>query len=177
MPNDFLLLIAVALIVLCAGLARWTYWQLVPLFLGGGQYVPTGEGIMCDMLALAELTAHDVVYDLGSGDGRLVIEAVRTSGCHGVGIEIDPHLVHRSERAAHEAGVDDRARFVAADMWTQPVSDATVVLLFQVPRTMSRLEQKLQNDLKPGTRLISNYFVFPTWKPAKTVGRIHLYIR
>src|SRR3954470_13604453 len=88
-------------------------------------YVPTSGGVTDAMLKLAKVTAEDVVYDLGSGDGRIVITAAKKYGARGIGIELDPDLINKANRNAHEAGVSDRVTFVQADLFKTDFSDAT----------------------------------------------------
>ena len=121
------------------------------------------------MLKLAEVGAKDVVYDLGSGDGRIVIAAAKIYGARGVGVEVDPRLVALSRQAAVEQGVADRVSFVQGDLFTTDISPATVVTLFLWPSVNRRLETKLRFELKPGTRIVSNSFGIGRWRPDRTV--------
>ena len=117
-------------------------------------WVPTPDVLVDKMLEMAEVTADDLVIDLGSGDGRLVIAAARL-GARAVGVELAPNLVALSERRAAEAGVSDRAEFVAADLFDFDLSPATVVTMFLLPDINYRLRPTLF-DLRPGTRIVSN---------------------
>jgi cyclopropane fatty-acyl-phospholipid synthase-like methyltransferase len=121
------------------------------------------------MLALARVTSSDVVYDLGSGDGRIVIVAAQRFGARGVGIEIDPQLVERSRAIAREGGVADRATFIEGDLFTADLSRATVVTLFLSDFVNARLESKLKQELRPGTRIVSHQFPIGHWKPDATL--------
>jgi SAM-dependent methyltransferase len=172
-----LTLTLVILIGIAIAAAWWLYWQLQPALHRGGPFVPTSMEKVNRMIALARLTRDDVVYDLGSGDGRFLFAAVKASGCRGVGVEIDPWLVNQSNAKAEELGLTDRVRFERGDLWKFPVADATVVFLFQLPMTMKGLEKKLAAELKPGTRIVSNYFVFPDWETVAEEGELKKYIR
>jgi predicted RNA methylase len=124
------------------------------------------------MLALAHVGPDDVVYDLGSGDGRLVILAAQKHGARAVGIEIDPSLVEQARRAAREHGVADRVRFVEGDLFSADISEATVVTLYLSPRVNRRLEPKLRRELKPGTRVVSHMFQMESWTPSATARTV-----
>ena len=139
-------------------------------------WVPTPDVLVDKMLEMAEVTADDVVFDLGSGDGRLVIAAARL-GARAVGVELAPNLVALSERRAAEAGVADRTEFVAADLFEFDLSPATVVTMFLLPDINYRLRPDLF-DLRPGTRIVSNTWDLrgseadpdaPGWAPDATV--------
>jgi ribosomal protein L11 methylase PrmA len=132
-------------------------------------YVPTPQAVVEAMLEMAAVTPNDVVYDLGSGDGRIVITAARKHGARGVGIEIDPALVRTATQNAAAAGVADRVRFVTEDFFTSDVGEATVVTLYLLPHVNERLRPKLVRDLKPGARVVSHLFnMGPEWPPLRT---------
>jgi 16S rRNA G966 N2-methylase RsmD len=135
-------------------------------------YVPTPNDVVEAMLQVAMVTSSDVVYDLGSGDGRIVIEAAKRFGARGVGIEIDPELVKRAEAGARKAGVADRVTFMRADLFKTDLSDATVVTLYLSPSINLRLQSKLQ-QLRRGTRIVSHRFPIGDWVPDRDfmVGR------
>jgi SAM-dependent methyltransferase len=128
-------------------------------------YVPTPPHVVRAMLALAEVGPDDVVYDLGSGDGRIVIEAARTVGARGVGIERDPALVERARARARAAGVADRVRFVQGDMFEADLRPATVVTLYLYHTLNLRLRPKLRAELAPGARVVSHRFDMGDWRP------------
>jgi len=132
-------------------------------------FASTPQPIVTAMLALAHVTDTDVVYDLGSGDGRIVVLAAQRFGARGVGIEIDAALVERSRQTAREAMVDDRTTFIQGDLFTADISAATVVTLFLSDFVNARLESKLKNELRPGTRIVSHQFPIGHWKPDGTV--------
>jgi len=133
-------------------------------------YVPTPQAVVDAMLQLAEVTANDVVYDLGSGDGRIVITAATKYGARGVGIDIDPELVKKATGNAALAGVSDRVRFVTADLFTADIHEASVVTLYLLQSINERLRPKLVRELKPGARVVSHVFnMGPEWPPQKTI--------
>jgi hypothetical protein len=142
-------------------------------------YVPTPQAVVDAMLDAAGVTGRDIVYDLGSGDGRIVITAAAKYGARGVGIEIDPALVKRATDNAVTAGVSDRVRFVTQNFFSSNISEATVVTLYLLQSVNERLRPKLVRDLKPGTRVVSHVFnMGPEWPPATTfmVGRSQIFL-
>ena len=128
-------------------------------------YEPTPPKVVDALLELARVGPGDTVYDLGSGDGRIVIEAARRYGARGVGVELQPELVRRSRQAALEAGVADKVTFVEADLFAVDISRATVVVLYLWPSVNDRLEPKLRNELSPGARVVSYTFGMSDWEP------------
>jgi SAM-dependent methyltransferase len=132
-------------------------------------FVPTWEPVVFEMLKLARVNSDDVVYDLGSGDGRIVILAAQTYGARGVGIELDPRLVQISRQVAREADVSDKVRFIEGDLFTADLSEATVVTLYLSTTATRQLEPKLKRELKPGTRIVSHQFRMGEWIPERTV--------
>src|SRR4051812_2994485 len=132
-------------------------------------FVPTRQVIVDAMLRLGRVGPEDVVYDLGSGDGRIVILAAEKYGARGVGIELVPRLVETSRELARQAGLADRVTFVEGDLFTADISDATVVTLYLSPSINSRLVPKLRRELRPGTRIVSRQFRFGSWLPEATV--------
>jgi SAM-dependent methyltransferase len=132
-------------------------------------YTPTRQNVAEAMLTLAGVTSADVVYDLGSGDGRLPILAAQLHGARGVGIEIDPKLVALSRVNAREADVADRVTFIEGDLFTADISEATVVVLYLSTSVLRQLEPKLRTELKPGTRIVSHQFWIPGWTAERTL--------
>ena len=133
-------------------------------------YVPTPQPVVEAMLDLAGVKSTDTVYDLGSGDGRIVITAAKKYGARGVGIELDPVLVKRAREHAVAAGVTNRVRFVTQDLFTTDLRPATVVTLYLLQSINERLRPKLVRELKPGARVVSHVFnMGPEWPPEKTV--------
>jgi protein-L-isoaspartate O-methyltransferase len=134
-------------------------------------YVPTPQAVVEGMLEMADVRASDVVYDLGSGDGRIVITAARKYGARGVGVEIDSQLVQKARDNATAAGVLDRVRFVNENLFASDISEATVVTLYLLQSINERLRPKLVRELKPGTRIVSHVFnMGPEWPPQKTLA-------
>jgi phospholipid N-methyltransferase len=132
-------------------------------------FVPTREAVADQMLQLAGITASDVVFDLGSGDGRIVNLAAQKYGARGVGIEIDPPLVEIARQVARDAGIADRVTFIEADLFSADLSTATVVTLYLSPSVNRKLEPKLRRELKPGTRVVSHQFPMDSWEPDRIV--------
>jgi ribosomal protein L11 methylase PrmA len=135
-------------------------------------YVPTTEAAVQEMLKLAGVKKSDVVYDLGCGDGRIVIAAAKNFGARGVGIDINPVRIAEAKENAKTAGVEKLVRFEENDLFLADIREATVVTLFLLPQINLKLRPKLLQDLKPGTRIVSNTFDMDDWKAEKeaTVG-------
>ena len=134
-------------------------------------YVPTPDAVVSAMLDAAQVTSADVVYDLGSGDGRIVIEAARKYGARAVGVELDPELNKTAMKNARKAGVAGQVSFVRADFFKTDLSEATVVTLFLSPNINARLQPKLRRELKPGARIVSHRFPMPPdWKPERDIA-------
>jgi SAM-dependent methyltransferase len=131
-------------------------------------YVPTPETVVDAMLKMAEVGKTDVVYDLGCGDGRIVIAAAQKYGARGVGYDIDPERIKESNENAKKAGVSDRVKFAVQDLFEADFREATVVTLYLLPQVNLRLRPKLLAELKPGTRIVSHAFDMGDWKPDKT---------
>lgn len=130
-------------------------------------FVPTPQEVVDRMLQLAEVTRNDVVYDLGCGDGRLVITAARTYGARGVGIDIDAARIAESKKNARDAGVEHLVEFHQQDALTVDVSPATVVTLYLLTEANLKLRPALQTRLKPGSRVVSHQFGMGDWVPSK----------
>jgi SAM-dependent methyltransferase len=135
-------------------------------------YVPTTDLAVAAMLKLADVKKGDVVYDLGCGDGRIVITAAKQMGARGVGIDINPQRISEARENARKAGVEKLVRFEENDLFQADIRGASVVTLFLLPEINLKLRPKLLRDLKPGTRIVSNTFDMGDWKPDKesTVG-------
>jgi predicted O-methyltransferase YrrM len=132
-------------------------------------YVPTPQEVVDEMLALAKVTKNDVIYDLGSGDGRIPVTAAQKFGTRGVGIDINPERIQEANTNAQKAGVTDRVKFLNQDLFTTDISQATVVTLYLLPELNVRLRPQLFKQLKPGTRIVSHDFDMGEWKPERTV--------
>ncbi len=135
-----------------------------------GPYVPTPWVIVEEMLKLADIRAEDMVYDLGSGDGRLVITAAKRFGARGVGIELQPELVEMARTGAKREGVGDRVKFVQGDLFETEIKDASVVMLYLLPRFVTRLVPRLRAELRPGTRIVSHDYPLAPWPPDKELS-------
>ena len=131
-------------------------------------FAPTRQTIVDAMLRLARVTADDVVYDLGSGDGRIVVIAAQKFKARAVGIELDPKLVALSRELAVGSEVEDRITFVEGDMFTTDLSPATVVTLYLSESINLDLEPKLRNELRKGSRIVSHQFRMGRWQPDET---------
>jgi SAM-dependent methyltransferase len=130
-------------------------------------YVATPEPVVSAMLKLANVSSTDVLYDLGSGDGRIVIMAARELGARGTGIDIDPERITEARENARRARVVDRVRFLQQDIFAADISEATVVTLYLGPELTRRLRPKLLTELKPGTRIVSHRYDLGDWQPAQ----------
>jgi hypothetical protein len=132
-------------------------------------FVPTDQLVVEEMLKLAQLNDADVLYDLGSGDGRIVITAAKRYGARGVGVDIDPDRVRDGQANAKQAGVENQVRFVQADLFDVDLRPATAVTLYLLPEVNLRLRPKLLRELAPGTPVVSHSFDMQEWKPDRTV--------
>jgi len=135
-------------------------------------WLPTRDPVVLAMLKLANVTEKDVVYDLGCGDGKIVIAAAKLHGARGVGIDIDPPRIADSNANAQKAGVTDRVKFILGDIFDTniKIEDATVVTLYLLPWINEKLKPRLKAELKPGTRVVSNSFSMGSdWPPEKTL--------
>jgi len=132
-------------------------------------FVPTPMDVAEKMLEVAGVTEGDVVYDLGCGDGRIVVLAAKKFGARGVGVEIDPELVWEAERMAEREGVADRVTILYQDALQTDLSEATVVALFLLPKLNRLLRPKLLAELKPGARVVSHDFDMGSWEPDEEV--------
>jgi SAM-dependent methyltransferase len=132
-------------------------------------FATTPQAVVNAMLQLAQVSASDTVFDLGSGDGRMVNLAAQKYGARGVGIELQPELVDLSRVVAREGGVADRVTFIQGDLFEADISTATVVLIWLSPTVNARLAPKLLRELRPGTRIVSHQFAIEGWTPTATV--------
>jgi len=128
-------------------------------------YVPTPEEVVEEMLRIARVGKADVLYDLGCGDGRIVITAAKKFGCRGVGIDIDPQRIKESRENAIKEGVSDRVQFYQMDLFEADIGEATVVTLYLLSKVNLRLRPKLFKELNPGTRVVSHAFNMGNWEP------------
>jgi len=130
-------------------------------------YVPTPQEVVEDMLRLANVRKGDVLFDLGSGDGRIAIAAAKKYGIKAVGIDIDPDRIKEATENARKAGVSNLVEFRQEDLFKADFKEATVVTLYLLPDLNVKLRPRLWEDLKPGTRIVSHQFDMGTWKPEK----------
>lgn len=156
---------------------RWIYLQTTALLIAAVTlfdpaqaerdvpFVPTPQSVVDEMLRLAGIDANDTVYDLGSGDGRVVITAAQRYGAHGVGVDSDPERIREGKENAKQAGVADRVRFIQGDLFDADLTKATVVTLYLLPEVNIRLRPKLLQELKPGTPVVSHSFDMGEWEP------------
>ena len=130
-------------------------------------YVPTPQALVDEMLKLAGVHKGDVLYDLGSGDGRIPVTAAKRFGIRAVGIDIDPERIREANENAKKAGVTNLVQFRQENLFTADFRDATVITLYLLPDLNVKLRPKLWNELKPGTRIVSHQFEMGAWKPEK----------
>jgi len=135
----------------------------------GGPYVPTPQGVVEEMLKLANVRQEDFVIDLGSGDGRIVLTAARRYHARGMGVDIDGELVEQSNAAAQREGLDGRVQFQQRDVLQTAIGNATVLTLYLLPGMMATLRSKVLSELKPGARVVSHDFEFGDWHPDRKV--------
>ena len=133
-------------------------------------FVPTPQEVVDAMLEVAKVTKNDVVYDLGSGDGRIPVTAAKKYGARAIGIDIDPQRIKEANANAQAAGVTDKVKFLNQDLFTTDISEATVVTLYLLPSLNVKLMPKLKAELKPGTRIVSHAFDMGDWKPEQTLN-------
>jgi SAM-dependent methyltransferase len=158
--------------------------QTVPRHTAAGQldvpYVSTPHEVVAEMLQLANVTHNDVVYDLGCGDGRIVIAAAQKYGAHGTGVDLDPQRIMEAEANARQARVETRVRFLQQDLFETDLRDATVVTLYLLPKVNLQLRPILLRDLRPGARVVSHEFSMGDWQPDHSVrekdSNIYLWI-
>ena len=143
--------------------------QPAPLRVPDVRYEPTPMDVVHAMLRLAKVNARDVVYDLGSGDGRVVTTAARRVGARGVCVEIDPQRLAESEEHARQAGIADLVEFRNEDLFATRIADATVVALFLSPEINIAVRSRLVRDLRPGARIVSHWHDMGDWTPEETV--------
>ena len=153
----------------------------VPLRSPDVVFLPSDDAVVAGMLKLADVRRSDVVYDLGCGDGKILGAAARTFGARAVGVDIDPQRIREATANVQAAGLADRVRLVLGDIFDPAVSikDATVVTLYLLPSLNRRLRPRLQTELAPGTRVVSNSFdMGEDWPPTRTehVGNYTIYL-
>lgn len=138
---------------------------VVPLHKPDIGYLPTPQEAVEAMLKLAEISESDLLYDLGSGDGRIVITAAQRFGTRGVGIDIDPQRISQAIENANQAGVSEQVTFLQQNLFESDFHEATIVVLYLLPHLNLRLRPRLLQQLKPGTRILSHDFDMGDWQP------------
>ena len=166
-------------LLICALLAGGSaYAQKAPKRTPDIHWEPTSDEVVTEMLRLAGVKKGDVVYDLGCGDGRIVIAAAKEFGARGVGIDIDPQRIAESVENAKKAGVTNMVEFREEDLFESDIREATVVTLFLWPSVNMKLRPKLLNELRPGTRVVSHSHDMGDWPPEqrRDIGSARLYL-
>ena len=167
----------IALLALLAGCAAAAPASAPPTPKLDVVWVPSPPAVITAMLEAAGVGPDDLGYDLGCGEGEILIEAARRYGARGVGVDLDPARIRNAHANAARAGVADRIRFVQQDLFTTDVRPATVVTLYLLPELNERLRPTLLRDLRPGTPVVSHDFGMGDWKPDRTIEvpltRIH----
>jgi len=153
--------LAILVLLVCVAAAQTSSSQRLP----DVPYLPTTEAAVRAMLKLASVKSSDIVYDLGCGDGRLVIAAAKEYGAHGVGIDINPDRIREANENARKAGVENLVRFEENDLFKADIHEASVVTLFLLNSVDLQLRPKLLQELRPGTRIVSNTFRMGDWMP------------
>ncbi|MDY0207429.1 MAG: class I SAM-dependent methyltransferase [Pseudomonas sp.] len=140
-------------------------------------FVPTDELVVEAMLKMAAVTANDVLYDLGCGDGRIVVAAAMERGARAVGVDMDPRRIAEANALAETIGVEDRVEFLQEDLLTVDFSEATVLTLYLLPSLNVKLKARILTELKPGTRIIAHAFNMGRWQPdaKRAMGGVYLY--
>ena len=157
--------------LVCAWLVNWAFFaataRCIAFYPEEIPFVPTPIEVVDRMLELAEVKKGDVVYDLGSGDGRMVIRAAKKFGARGVGVEMDPQLIEESKRTAKAEGVSHLVEFRQEDALKVDISPATVVTLYMLPWFNDAMRPVFQKHLKPGSRIVAHDFGIERWPPTK----------
>ena len=169
-----LLFVVFSLLFFASALFFCIFFYIIPTLLFGAFFAPSKMETVEKMLALSDIKLGEKAVDLGSGDGRLVI-AFAKAGVEAHGYEINPFLIRWSRRKIKEAGLGDRAFIHGGNFWKEDFSSFDVVTVFGIGYMMKKLENKLKKELKPGSRMVSNCFVFPSLSYIKKEGNIYLY--
>ena len=165
----WLLVLGLILVVAAVVSISWTHFR-------GAQWVPTTMGTVNKMLAIADVGPDDVVYDLGCGDGRIIVAAARRYGARAVGIEIDPLRYLWCQIRITALGLRSRVRVVYGSFYRQDLSDADVITCYLLQSTNQKLERKFKRELVPATRVVSNSFTFPGLRLLRRDGEAKLYL-
>lgn len=164
-----ILLLSILLVVLVAASLVWTHPR-------GAPWVPSSLSTVHQMLNLADVKPNEIVYDLGCGDGRILVTAALKYQARAVGIELDPLRWLWCQILIAVLGLRDRVRILYGDFFKQDLSEANVVTCYLLPDTNKRLQDKLLRELKPGTRVVSNTFIFPGVKETAQKDKVRLYL-
>jgi len=135
-------------------------------------YVPTPPEVLAEMCVLGEVTKDSVVYDIGCGDGRIVIHAAKVYGARGVGIDIEPERIRESKANAKAAGVERLVKFKLADATKVDISGATVVMMYLLPESNELLRPKLEKELKPGVLVVTHNYMIPGWEEKEVTSKV-----
>jgi ribosomal protein L11 methylase PrmA len=157
--------LTLAALVTASGSEAWAQATATPTRRPDVIYVPTPQEVVEAMLQVAKVTKSDVVYDLGTGDGRIPVTAATKYGARGVGIDIDPQRIKEANENVQKNGAGERVRIIQGDLFETNISEATVVTLYLLPSLNQKLIPKLTKELKPGTRIVSHAFDMGDWKP------------
>ncbi len=169
--------ISTLLLIIAAIAVFIVFWVIWTDIIGAG-WEPTSKTLVRKMLEMAEVNSDDLVYDLGSGDGRIIIEAARTYQANAIGIEADPLRYFWSKLMITLLGVNQKVKVIWGNFFNQNLTTATVVTLFLSAKANQNLKQKLKTELQPGTRIVSYYWTFHGWEPFKEdrKDKIYMYI-
>jgi predicted RNA methylase len=159
-------------LLVVAGVLAYFVWPVI----FGAMYQPSTQTVVKRMLELVELTSNDTLYDLGSGDGRILILAAQQYGAKAVGIEIDPIRYYRTKRKIERRGLEKQIQLIQGNFFDQNLADATVITIYQSQRTNQKIKPKFLEELRPETRIISNRWTFEGWTPIKVDDTIPLYL-
>lgn len=168
-------LVAIALLLLALLFTLLEIYVTIIGDLKGAPFVPSNRKKVNIMLELADLKSGEKVIDLGSGNGKILIEAAQ-KGCRAIGVEINPFLVLFSRIRNRLFKLNHLIKIEKKDLRCYPLTDFDAVFIYLLPKTMSKIKKKLEIELKPGARIISNAFPFPDWEPVQQKDRVFLYI-
>lgn len=163
-------------IVVCLIIFLFAFFNVLSIVLKGAFFSPSGKHLTDRMVSLVDVKPQEKALDLGSGDGSQVI-ALAKAGAIAYGYEINPVLVWWSKYRIYRAGLSKKAFIYRKDFWKADLSQFDVITIFGVYYMMDKLEKKLMRELKPKTRVVSNYFKFPNWKPSKQDNNVYLYVK
>ncbi len=169
------LLYGIAVLILCISVVLCGLWVVWPLVIGAA-WIPTPRETGRKALELAKVNQDDVFVDLGSGDGRIIIMAAEDYGATAIGIEADPLRVLWSRRVIRKRGLEDKVTVIQGNFFSQNLSNATVVFVYQCEGVNRRLKSKLASELEPGTRLVSFSHPFDGWTPVEMTKKPDIYL-